>query len=109
MGCQTDIVIGRNKVRSSALVLLGKRCWQQSSAGAEELGDVEAKVAMMKKVNALEKKRAIKYRRELRNVKEQLESKDSLLEETHAAWKEEVQAKRSAQKDLRLHREATQE
>ena len=76
------------------MTLLGKRCWIKTQKNSLQLRHCNAEEAAIYKTKQLERKRAAGFKKKLREAKEELEYKDSKLEESWQKYQEEVKAKR---------------
>jgi hypothetical protein len=109
MCSQTDIAVGKNIIKAAAMNLLGKRCWINPQKDQVDPRQRDAGDEAIKRTNKIERQRAAGFKKKLKEVEDELDYKDQKLEESWLNYKEEVQAKRQAQRDLRLHRSASQE
>jgi hypothetical protein len=61
----------------------------------------------MNRTNKLERLRSINFKKQIKELKEELTFKDQKLEESWSMYREEFADKRSCMKDLRIHRSET--
>ena len=91
------------------MTLLGKRCWIKTQKNSLQLRHYNAEETAIQRIKQLERKRANGFKKKLREAKEELEYKDSKLEESWQRYHAEVADKRQSQRDFRLYRSASQE
>ena len=106
---QTEISIGKNKIKAAAFSMLKKRCFIKSTDEEEDMTDEQVEALAEKKIDGYERWRAIYFRKLCSGYKDVVAEKDKVIAEKNQELKKEKKEHTKTSREFRFFRNETAE